>query len=85
MTKITTKDLPRLTRIKELRERSKISQVELAAASGVSLTTLRKLENAVLFDELALTGVGHFIHLGESLGVTAATIYPALHMRILIR
>ena len=74
-----------ITRIKALREKRSVSQVELAVAAGISLSTLRKLENATLFEEIALTGVGHFIYIGEALGTTAAGVYPALNMKVVIK
>ena len=83
--KNTPSKLPPITRIKALRERHGISQVELAVASGVSLTTLRKLENATLPEEIALTGVAHFIYLGEALGTTASGVYPALGTKVVVK
>ena len=76
---------PHITRIKYLREKRGISQMELAVASGVGLTTLCKLENACEFDEIALTGVGHFIFIGEALGVTAVECYPDLGIKVIIK
>lgn len=73
--------LPPITSLKALREARRVSQVELAVASGVGLTTLQKLERATLLEEIALTGVAHFIYLGEALGVTAAEVFPELGRR----
>jgi transcriptional regulator with XRE-family HTH domain len=72
---------PPITRLRDLREARLISQVELAVASGVGLTTLQKLERATRLEEIALTGVGHFIYLGEALGVSASEVFPELGRR----
>jgi transcriptional regulator with XRE-family HTH domain len=55
-----------------------ISQLTLAARSGVSLGTINKIEKAKNHKQMAGVGVGRLIALGKSLGVSASEVYPKL-------
>ncbi len=60
------------TKLKELRERRKMTQEELANASGVSRTTIANIERGV---ETSTT-IGTIAKLAEALGVTPAKLLP---------
>ena len=63
-----------LCRLRELRLRSGLSQVQLAARSGLSLGTLRKLEEG----HLASTRLGTLVAVAHALGLAPTDLIPAL-------
>jgi transcriptional regulator with XRE-family HTH domain len=65
----------RLCRLRELRVRSGLSQVQLAARSGLSLGTLRKLESG---NKLATTRLGTLVAVARALGLAPTDVIPAL-------
>ena len=60
------------TKLKELREKRKMTQEELANTSGVSRTTIANIERGV---ETSTT-IGTIAKLAEALGVTPAKLLP---------
>lgn len=67
-----------VTRLKKFRTALEISQLTLAAQSGISLGTINKIERAISHTEMAGVGVGKLLLLARVLGVSAAELYPRL-------
>jgi len=63
-----------LCRLRELRLRSGLSQVQLAARPGVSLGTVRKLESG----HLAATRLETLVAVAHGLGLAPTDVIPAL-------
>jgi transcriptional regulator with XRE-family HTH domain len=62
-------------RLRELRVRSGLTMVQLAARSGVSLGTLRKLESG---NKLATTRLETLVAVAHALGLAPTHLIPAL-------
>ncbi|MBK25973.1 MAG: hypothetical protein CME70_18370 [Halobacteriovorax sp.] len=67
-----------ITKLRGIRTTLELSQLNLAAKSGVSLGTISKIEAATKHTEISGVGVGKLISIAKTMGVSALDLYPKL-------
>lgn len=70
--------MPNPTRVAEYRRRERMSQVELAVLSHVSLDRVRVLENAIDWEEIAGVRLDTVTRLAKVFKIAACELVPKL-------